>query len=284
MENRFENSPPEEQGWGAYATPPVYSSQRTGLCADVCKMLPDLLENDGSVRPEMAAAIYAHLAVCPGCAHEYDQMQRVIARIEALPPAEMPMDFSGLIMRRIQEQPQAAQADRAVARQTAPPSGARASVIITTRPETKQTAQQAQQTGQTATQTTASRLGSSTRATVGAQTEAQLWQRLSAGALLAGVLSFFLNSAWGRQMLGVNLANATAWMEQIAESVSRIPILGWLAGLIFSALAQASGLLSETYHNLGTLAVRGLILDIAMGVLAYYYVLTRRQREQRLGV
>jgi hypothetical protein len=279
MENRFENSPPEEQGWGAYLTPPGLHAQRTGLCADVCKLLPDLLENDGSVRPEMATAIYAHLAVCSDCADEFDQMQRVIARIEALPPAEMPMDFSGLIMRRIQEQAETVHSAQHAPRQAAVPTGARATVTITRRPEAQQ-----QKGTQTVAQTAATRLGTDTKTYAATQTSAQLWQRLSAGALLTGVMSFFLSSAWGRQMLGVNLANATAWLEQIAESISRVPVLGWMAGLIFSALAQASGMLSETYHTLGALVVRGLVLDIAMGVLAYYYLLTRRQREQRLGV
>jgi hypothetical protein len=241
-------------------------------------MLPDLLENDGSVRPEMATAIYAHLAVCPGCSHEYDQMQRVIARIEAMPPAEMPMDFSGVIMRRIQEQAETVHRGRAVTRQETTPSpqsksGARATVTVTRSAGS-----------QTGVQTTVTRMTSGMQSHTVMQTGTQFWQRLSLAAMLSGILAFFLNSAWGRQMLGVNVGNAAGWMEQIAESVSRVPILGWMAGLIFSALAQASGMLSEAYHTLGALVVRGLVIDIAMGVLAYYYVLTRRQREQRLGV
>src|SRR5438067_387098 len=101
MENRFEHTPPEEQqGWGAYATPPPYPDQQNSyhselpqgmnLCARVRDMLPSLLENDGEIRPEMAAALYGHLAVCPGCAREFEEMQRVVAVLEALPPAEMP--------------------------------------------------------------------------------------------------------------------------------------------------------------------------------------------------
>jgi len=128
-------------------------------------MLPDLLENDGSVRPEMATAIYAHLAVCPGCSREYDQMQRVIARIEALPPAEMPMDFSGVIMRRIQEQAETVHSSRAVTRQQATTSphgksGARATVTV---------ARSAR--SQTGVQTTVTRMTSGTQShTVSQQT------------------------------------------------------------------------------------------------------------------
>jgi hypothetical protein len=274
MENRFENSPPEEQNWGAYATPPTYRSRQTGLCADVCRMLPDLLENDGSVRPEMATAIYAHLAVCPDCAREFDQMQRVIARVEALPPAEMPLDYSGLIMQRIQAQTQETQQKRAVVRQ-----------VRTVTAPADQTATASKPVATvTVTPSVASQTRSHQTAATVTQTGAQLWQRLTLGAMLSGILAFFLNSAWGRQMLGVNVATAGAWLEQVGEAISRVPILGGIAGLIFSALTQASGVLSETYHALGAVAARGLALDIAMGGLAYWFVLTRRQREQRLGV
>jgi hypothetical protein len=235
-------------------------------------MLPDLLENDGSVRPEMATAIYAHLAVCPDCAHEFDQMQRVIARVEALPPAEMPMDYSGLIMQRIQAQAEATQKDRTVVRQ----------VRATTVPADQVAAKPV------ATVTVTQSVGSQTRSRQSVetvtQTGAQLWQRLTLGAMLSGILAFFLNSGWGRQMLGVNVATAGAWLEQLGEAISRVPVLGGIAGLIISALAQASGLLNETYHSLGAAAVWGLAVDIALGGLAYGVVLTRRQREQRLGV
>jgi hypothetical protein len=238
-------------------------------------MLPDLLENDGSVRPEMATAITAHLAVCPDCAREYDQMQRVIARIEALPPAEMPMDFSGLIMQQIQARVDTARGAKIPTRQVqhAPVNA----------PVEKKVAPSKPVTG-AATVTAAVQMRSEQQSHAITQTGAQVWQRLTLGAMLSGMLAFFLNCAWGRQMLGVNIATATGWLEQIGESMSRLPVLGGIAGLIVSALVQAGDLLSETYHSLGSLAVRGLALDIAMGVLAYYYVLNRRQREQRLGV
>jgi hypothetical protein len=274
MENRFQHPTAEEQGWGAYATPPKYGSRQAGLCADVCRMLPDLLENDGSVRPEMASAISAHVAVCPDCSREYEQMQRVIARIEALPPAEMPMDFSGPIMRQIQVQVETTRGAKIPARQVqhSPVNAPVEKKVVAIRPVVG--------TGTI----TAAQLRSGQQSDTITQTRAQAWQRVTLGAILSGLLAFFLNNAWGRQMLGVNLANATGWLEQIGESMSRLPLVGGIVGLVVSALAQTSGLLSETYHSLGSLAARGLALDIAMGVLAYYYVLNRRQREQRLGV
>jgi predicted anti-sigma-YlaC factor YlaD len=248
-------------------------------------MLPDLLENDGSVRPEMATAIYAHLAVCSGCAREFDQMQRVIARIEALPPAEMPMDYSGLIMQQIQAKVEAKSEAKTDAHGAKTAARSFPNTVSAAQTLSKTVTPTARPVGvSTTVQTTASRLSSEQQSQLTTQTGVQVWQRLTIGAMLSGMLAFFLNSAWGRQMLGVNLANATAWLEQIGESMSRMPVMGGIVGLVFSALAQTSGLLSETYHSLGSLAARGLALDIAMAALAYYYVLNRRQREQRLGV
>ena len=283
MENRFEHSPPEEQGWGAYASPPKYGLRNTGLCADVRKMLPDLLENDGSVRPEMATAIHAHLAICRGCSRDYDQMQRVIARIEAMPPAELPMDFSSLIMQQILAQ---SGTERAV---TVPQSRAQPPLSLSQSDQSvfdRKLASpiSAAMSASAVTSVVAREMVSGQRSHSNSQVGAQLWQRCTVGTLLSAILAFFLNNAWGRQMLSVNVGTATSWLDQIGESMSRLPVLGGIAGLVFSALAQASGLLSETYHSLGSLAVRGLALDIAMGALAYYYVLTRRQRERRLGI
>ena len=127
MENRFEHTP-EEQGWKTPLPPrpvapngnrPDILSNRTpgqqnavqnGFARAVARQsvrlglrkLSDLLDNDGSVRPEQAAGIYAHLAICRHCAQEFDEMQRVVALVENLPPAELPRDFSGLIMQRIE--------------------------------------------------------------------------------------------------------------------------------------------------------------------------------------
>src|ERR1043165_2965068 len=99
MENRFEQTPPEEQqGRGAYATPPPVSGaqnipaditpqylrhsvtpqlpQDVSLCQRVQEKLPYLLENDGEITPHLAKALYGHLAVCPNCSREFDESQR----------------------------------------------------------------------------------------------------------------------------------------------------------------------------------------------------------------
>ena len=135
MENRFEQMP-EEQGWKAPLPPrPTYTDNapsvsgtqsapeaghtlyngysvhavpqdtlRDNLCFWVREKLSDMLDNDGTVRPEQAAGIYAHLAICRACSQEYEEMQQLVSLVESLPPAELPCDYSLLIMQRIEIQ------------------------------------------------------------------------------------------------------------------------------------------------------------------------------------
>jgi anti-sigma factor RsiW len=120
MESRSEHSPPEQQTWNTqYFTPQTpgapaqteaarrdvsapLGTANTALCAQVREQLQGLLENDGTVRPETATALYVHLAVCAECAREFQSMQRVVQMLESLPLAELPSDYSRLVMRRIQ--------------------------------------------------------------------------------------------------------------------------------------------------------------------------------------
>lgn len=257
MENRFHNNPAEgQEGWGAYVSPPVYPQNLGKLCVDVRKLLPELLENDGSIRPEMASAIYGHLAICPGCARELDEMQQLAARIDALPQVDLPMDYSELIMHKIQ-----------------------------TQTHTIYSAQQAEG-GQAAVRQVTRAIGtplqSRTVTETVTQTGVTVWQRLTLGALFSGILTFLLASTWGRQMLGATAATASAWLEQVGDMVARVPVLGGLIGLIVLALSQASQLLSETYQSLGGMALEGLVIDIALGALIFGVV--RRNNRQRVGV
>ena len=126
MESRSEHSPPEQQTWNpTYQRhePTVRQVQSDGaltpnattnsaVCAHVREQLNALLENDGSVRPETAAALYGHLAVCAACTHEFQAMQRVVHLLEALPLAELPTDYSRLVMHKNPDGLHSAKADR----------------------------------------------------------------------------------------------------------------------------------------------------------------------------
>ena len=275
MENRFEHTPPEEQqGWGKYATPPPLpgqlNSQRSqnppqvSLCVKVQEMLPHLLEHDGEIRPEMASHIYGHLTTCANCAQEFDAMHRVVSLLETLPPVEMPMDFSGIIMQQIY-------AEAPVSHKLAAPS--RLADAVTTSVETTQAvAQQTEQTTVSVEQQAVTHIG------------IQLWERLTITGIFAAMISFLLSTKWGQNMLGSNLEVASSWTEQVCNELRRIPILTWVVTGVFSVLSQAGNLLQQTYRNLGPIAARGLMIDVALVAAAYYYLVVRRQRGQRLSV
>jgi len=268
MENRFESTPPEgQQGWGAYATPPPYPGQLQGapnlpmelsLCTRVRERLPYLLEDEGEISPQLIKELQGHLAVCPGCSQEFEESRQVIACLDAMPAAELPMDFSVLIQRRIQMQ-------GAPVRNDAPARPLHA----------------ASSTGEAAvrTQVSATRQTVSTRQSLQTQTQMSLFQRLSLVSLFTAILAFFLSSRWGRAMLGENVATVRSWMNQMTDTLNGIPLLGRLTVYLFAALSQMGSLLGETYRSVGSMAVQGLTMDIALCLAAYYFLVARHQRD-----
>lgn len=295
MENRSEHTQPEEQGWGAYATPPRYTGQHTPssdaqvqfrLCAQVVERLPSLLENDGEIAPEMAAALYSHLSLCAQCAREFDEMQRVVAMVEALAPIEMPMDFSGIIMQRIQTEIGPLRSDA-----TPRPTVAASSTLSgeAARNAAERQSGSHERIAAFLQETEAKRLHADA-AHAGlhldslTQTRANGLERITMAAILVAFVAFCLSSTWGRQMLGVNLESAGAWLMQVRAAVERVPLLGSMAGFIFAALTQVGSLIVETYRNLGTMAAKGLVVDIGLIAVAYYVFFARRQRQRMHGI
>jgi hypothetical protein len=296
MENRFEHTPPEEQqGWGRYATPPPVPGQENSfhadmppemrLCSRVRVLLPHLIENDGEVRPEMTSQIYGHLSVCPACAHEFDEMNRVVAVLETMPPAEMPMDFSSVIMRRLQSP------NGPVPHGVPPlPSRAASSPILgeaartAAREDSLRTQFPSSGSKTASVSRTLQKLATQTRQETWTYTGTSALQRLTVAGVLTAILAFFLSTSLGRQSVGVNLETARLWLTQISDTLERVPLLGRMVAFIFAALTQVGSLLDSTYRDLGGMAVRGLTLDIALCVVAYYFLVTRRQRGQMRGI
>ncbi|HLJ55635.1 MAG TPA: hypothetical protein VKT77_11400, partial [Chthonomonadaceae bacterium] len=77
--------------------------QAAGLCDRVREKLQPLMDGDPGIGSEMTAALYGHLAVCRQCADEFARLRSMVNLLETLPPAELPIDYSRPIMRRIQE-------------------------------------------------------------------------------------------------------------------------------------------------------------------------------------
>ncbi len=337
MENRFEQNP-EEQGWraplpprpaspsqsspqsgvpnsysaankttanGTYSGKPTQDLLRDNLCSWVREKLSDLLDNDGSVRPEQAAGIYAHIAICRVCAHEFEEMQQVVALVENLPPAELPCDFSVMVMHRI-EHPNAPVPQRTL--HVAPTASFPSAVVLTssTHDLHKSAPVPSQKAANTAANV-ASGVASVHRDGRGEQknvvkteqqavqtqrlqqtpkTEMQLSQaeklgRITAGGILSSGLGYLVSTAWGRQMLNSIYSPVSAWFGQFATLFREVPVLTWVLTLIFSALAELGGMLGHTYHNLAPAVVTGITLDVLICVLAYN-VLSARRREAQM--
>jgi hypothetical protein len=291
MENRTEHTPEEEpQGWGAYALPPSYSAEQgqsnsaqQGWCFRVREMLPDLLENDGAVQPDMSAALHAHLAVCPACGREFEALSRVIALVEALGPVEMPADLSEAIMQRIrlQQNPQAPEASSL-------PFVSSASFATASAAETDRRAE-ARQT-ETAQAPSTARIGRSEKADsiskaieslVGRQAvqvdlPAEVWRRLVLATLLAAIAVVWLLTPAGRADLGINVQEFGDWLGQVAQVLCSIPVLGALFGALVESLGTIANMLESSFRPMGAGVVDGCLLDGLLALVICRHVARRR--------
>ncbi len=313
MENRYDHNQPEEQGWGGYVTPPGAPGRNsyrpnsqpleTALCQQVREMLPHLLENDGEIRPEMARQVFNHLSICAGCAGEYDEMERVILLMDKMPLAEMPQDFSQIIMQRIlsPDGPIPQRPPLRVPMNLADPQSAMSAVVHTqdasTRPTraalgqplfndalstvkvTPSLAATQRLTAQNVTQNIAQNTTVQTQGSI-----LTTVQRLTAASVLTAVMAFLMTTKWGRNALGSDLDALQAWMQQMGDTLNRVPLFGRLTAYLFAAMTQMSDSVSATYRTLGATAAKGLTLDIALCACAYFFLAVRRQRSQRIGI
>ena len=308
MENRFDHNPPEEQGWGGYVTPPGTPGRNsyipgafpleTALCQQVREMLPHLLESDGEIRPEMASQVYGHLSVCLGCAGEFDEMQRVIQLMDKMPPAEMPRDFSQIIMQRIlsPDGPIPQRPPLRVPLNLADPQSAVAAVRTqdaSIRP-TRAALGQPQFNDVVAPVKVTASLAAVQRLTaqnltqnVAVQTQNSIlttFQRLTAASVLTAVMAFLMTTAWGRNALSSDLNALRTWMQQMGDALNRVPVFGRLTAYLFAAMTQMSDSVSESYRTLGATAAKGLTIDIALCACAYFFLAVRRQRSRQIGL
>ncbi len=285
MENRFEHNEPEEQGWGAYATPPSYSgyqnrqqgsSSQLDLCDKVRQLLPALIENDGDIRPEMASALYGHITICIRCSADYEEMKRVVAVLNLQPQVELPMDFSGIIMQRITlEIGPHKQGASVNPTQAASPTVSGESAALSAVPLVKQAEGVKTSTvGQTSSY-------SATRENL-VQQESSGTNKMITSAVLVGMLAFFLTSAWGRAMMSVDIKSANALLSQIGESLRGIPILGALIGLVLNTLISAGNLIERTFFDEGSENALQMALKIGLCVVLFNYARKRHQNNRAI--
>jgi hypothetical protein len=236
----------------------ISAVQTAGLCDRVREKLQPLLDNDLGIRPEMATALYGHLAVCTECANEFSTMRRMINMLETLPSVELPIDYSARIMKRIQ----AGNVTIATPKEQAVlgPTFAASSLV---------SGEVATHEKRTVTRTLSSSLMGETRLSQS--------QRLLVSVGLSGLFVYLLASDWGRQMLGVNLEAARAWITQLGEHLERVPVLGALIVSLSAALASVNEALSHTFTTLGGVAAQTLALEVSIGLAACLLVGARRR-------
>lgn len=247
----------------------VSVSQNVGLCDRVREKLQPLLDNDLAIRPEMATALYGHLAVCPECAAEFGAMRQVVNLLETLPPAELPIDYSAQIMRRIQ-------ADNLV--------GASAKETVVPGPTFAASSRVSEGVAthemRAASSLTTGTVSAATRSTLN---QTSVSQRLLASVALSGLFVYLLASDWGRQMLGVSLDAARTWLTQVGEHLEQAPVFGALVVSLSAVLSSMNQALAHAFNALGSMAAQTLALEISLG-LAAMLVITARRRVTISGI
>ena len=273
MESRFEHNPEEENAKLWQNPLPLNKSPETAhgtgetlhtplrntgnLCARVSEMLPSLIEGDGEIRPEMATAIYGHLAVCPDCAKEFDRQQRTVMLLEQLPLLDLPKDFSGLVMERVQRE-----------------MGNYKDGVLQHRQASHG-------------ETLAYLVDGSETAIVHSQSAALYGnltsqQRAILTGVFAALLLFFLASAWGRTALGGNANAMIQWLQGAGEASGHFPLIGQVTESALSGLSQMAETIRTSYVTLGATAAQGLAVDAILGAAAYL-IYTRRQKQGSKG-
>ena len=238
MENRYEPEKQElqplQQEWKHYLPPeethvaeiivdkelleeqtvyPTKQAQQASLCLRVRERLQSLLEEDYEMRPEMAAALYGHLALCHDCAFEFEEMQRVVQLLKSIPMAEIPMDYSKVIMQRIIAQEEAHT-------EGTPPHPTRAASSLGFSVISEEVADH--RAKRSAVRNHA--LNSSNQSVF--QNEIlQKQKRIMATVALSGVFVLLMATRWGRELVGAGLFVLRQWAMQLAGGLRYVPAI-----------------------------------------------------------
>lgn len=221
MENRFEPNRQDAQSAPRYQ-PLARTEQLGSLCLGVRSRFPDLLEDDGSVRPDEAIALHGHMAVCQTCKQEYVRMQQVVTSIETLALLDPPVDFAAKVH------------DEIVSRSL--------KVLLVAEPGNEQRSQPNatnHSTNRTITVATAEK--TALHSSTSSKTRA-INLRSTIISLL--VVISILAMPWCRTAMGVNFEFARQAMHQLGQFTAEIPVIGWvvnLAAMILINIASGAG-------------------------------------------
>lgn len=73
------------------------------LCHDICEMLSPYI--DGMLDPSRIALVEEHIAACPKCRQEYDDLTAAVEMVRELPEVNPPSDFSAKLYQQIMTLP-----------------------------------------------------------------------------------------------------------------------------------------------------------------------------------
>ena len=246
------------------------NTRTASLCIRVREKLQSLIETDPDILPEMAAALHGHLMVCGECSKEYKQLQSMVNLLETIPTAELPMDYSRQIMRRIQagiatnpiDTPVMAVAKRNV---SLDPSYAVSSLL----------------NGETANH---SKL-TATVALVGRTSNLHRsgsFQRFAAAISVAAITAYAMASGWGRQVLETNLEAVRTWFAQCNGVLERSPVAGAVLASIAAGLIGADRAIGHSVSAVGEVTAQTMAAETAL-ILSLLLLISARTRTSPLN-
>lgn len=288
MENRHENTSSEQQQtWQTRYVPPPsthyqnpvtpntetvesnqtqHNTSQAYLCERVQEKLQALIENDPQIKPEMATALYGHLAVCADCVRVYESLKRVVELLDSIPMMELPVDYSLSIMRKIEEgnlQPGASPR----------PTYATSSLGfggVAEKAEMQSTPLQA----------VASPISVQERkqySPTNSTSQGVNLPRMLMAVALAATIAFLSCMEWGRAALAVNIDAVRTALQNLGGAIEAVPLLGDLVKAVTVSLLQIEQTLAKSLTNFPvTNAFAAAIQTAVIFAVAHFLIVTRR--------
>ncbi len=214
--------------------------------------LPDLLEDDGSVRPDEAVALHGHMAVCSSCKREFRQLQQVVASIERLPLLEPPLDFAATVHNDI------------ISRSLRPAS-------TTSDP----TANQSQTDADGQAGTSSLSLNAVERQNLRSSTSASSHQiNLRSTIISLLVVIGIMAMPWCRTAMGANFEVASQAISSLGHLTLHVPVLGWAVTLAAAVLTNIVEGAAAAFAASPAM-VAGYVFDLALICAAAWFMRRR---------
>ena len=266
MDNRFEQIPPDE-GWKSDQNLRFSEANdlKPTLCRRVNSVLAAIVENDTELQPAMYHEVFSHLSACSSCTQEYEAMQQVVHLIESLQPVALPRDYSADIMAQI------------AARFHSLPLASNQVAELSERETTNlnRVNHLLDSLDHSSLKSDFSHAGVNLNSRVHQSSTRN--EQNSIGIVLVAFVLLCVSTPWGRALLGVDMGEATAWLRQLRDSVSSVPLIGGIISFIYSSLSQMTEELHNAFTKMGTSGMVTLALEIGVCSFVYYNAVQKRK-------